>query len=118
MKTKLIISLSMLIISLSVFSADDKNNEALNSEHQTIAIQGTIQDALTGELLPGVSVKIDGIDKTYFTDFNGKYNIESIEPGQYTITYSYISYQTVTEENIEIKNNEMYNKNLKMDMIK
>lgn len=119
MKLKKIFLFTTLSISLlTVFAANGDNNEVYSPETKPTSIQGIIKDAMTGELLAGVSIKVEGIEKTYFSDFNGNYCVEDIEPGKYTITYSYISYQTITEEKIEIKENERYNMDLSMDIIR
>ncbi len=77
-----------------------------------------VVDANSGEYLPGVSIKIDGMDKTYYTDLNGEFSFIGIEPGEYDITCNYISYQTATRENIKVEKNELKEVNLALANIR
>jgi len=61
---------------------------------QSSRLYGTIIDAKTREPLIGVSVIIDGGKLGTVTDFDGKYEI-ALNPGNYSVTYSYVSYVKV-----------------------
>ncbi len=56
-------------------------------------IVGTVTDASTGEALPGANVFLAGTNHGVSTDRYGKYTIDKIKPGTYTITASYIGYE-------------------------
>ena len=62
------------------------------------AVEGTVTDAKTGELLIGVTVSIKGTTSGTFTDADGQYHLVS---GQLTassvIVFSYIGYTPVEE---------------------
>ncbi len=62
-------------------------------------ITGTVVDAQSGETLVGVNVFIEGTLIGKSTDLEGKYIIDNVEPGIYTLVASYISYsrQRITE---------------------
>lgn len=73
---------------------------------QNGAIRGTVFDAATGELLPGVTIYVEKIAHGTTTDLDGKFNL-SIAPGTYTLKVSFISYQTVNVENVDVKAGEV-----------
>ncbi|MCG3165076.1 MAG: Vitamin B12 transporter BtuB [Bacteroidia bacterium] len=75
---------ALQIIFLSVFS--------LAALAQKTTITGTIADAATGETLIGANV-IYAEGKGAVTDFNGNYSFE-IEPGEYTVSVSFVGYQS------------------------
>lgn len=71
---------------------------------QTGNLHGKIEDKeYAGNPLPFADVYIKGSTKGATTDFEGKYTIENIEPGFYTLVISFIGYKTKEIENIEIK---------------
>lgn len=66
---------------------------------QTGKISGVVVDAENGETLIGVNVFIEGTTIGDQTDLDGRYDINNISPGTYTIIASYISYarQRITD---------------------
>ena len=56
-------------------------------------ITGTVTDAKTGELLPGVGIFIKGTTKAAITDRQGKFSIISTNPNA-TLVFSFIGYDT------------------------
>jgi len=71
-------------------SASETSSAALQSK-QTI-ITGKVTDAINGESIPGVSVKLKGTSTTAATDASGKYSIRVTGNG--ILVFSYISYMT------------------------
>lgn len=61
------------------------------------SIAGKIKDAVSGEDLIGAYVVIEGTAYGASTDFNGAYIIPNIEAGDYTLTVTYIGYQSQTK---------------------
>jgi TonB-linked SusC/RagA family outer membrane protein len=61
-----------------------------NKAMQQTKVSGTLADAVTGELLPGVNVIIKGTTRGTTTDIDGKYAIE-VNPGD-TLQFSYVGY--------------------------
>ena len=106
-----------LFVVIGVFAEDEEKIEPC-AEINKAVIKGIISDAGSGELLPGVSINIEGIEKTYYSDFDGKYNIEGIELGKYNITFSYISYQTEKQEEVDVNGSDFTEINLAMKQIK
>lgn len=68
-------------------------------------IAGKIVDAGMGESLIGATVVISGTTQGTITDFDGNYSINNLKPGIYSITVSYVSYETQQIDGIEVKNN-------------
>jgi iron complex outermembrane receptor protein len=61
---------------------------------QTTLLKGVVRDSLSGELLIGVNVT-HAPGKGAATDVDGRYAIP-LEPGSYTITFSFVGYTTQT----------------------
>lgn len=67
-------------------------------------VNGVLKDASTGETLIGASVQVSGASSMgTISNAYGYYSL-SIPPGVYRIVYSYVGYQTITE-NISVTNN-------------
>ncbi len=73
---------------------------------QTGNIRGAVFDATLGEYLPGVTIAVVGTTQGSITDLDGKFDI-SIAPGIYTLKVSYISYQSLNIEKVEVKAGEV-----------
>ena len=99
--------LSIIVIAISTFTFAGNNGE--NSETpknpviptQTITLTGQVLDVNSGEALTGVEVTIEGSDIKAYTDFDGNYKLENVEPGTYNIIASFISYNKSLVENYE-----------------
>ncbi len=69
-------------------------------------VRGKIIDAETGESLIGATVAIPGTTKGTITDFDGNYSL-TLDPGTYTLSISYVSYETQTFEEVEVVDGEV-----------
>lgn len=69
----------------------------------TVSMFGKVEDAKTGEPLIGVNIRLEGTEKGSTTDIDGTYEIPDILPGSYSITASYLGYQTNTRSNVIIQ---------------
>lgn len=69
-------------------------------------IRGTVFDESIGESLPGVQILVVGTTTGTLTDLDGKFNI-SVAPGTYSLSLSYISYETLTIQDIEVDPDEV-----------
>ncbi|WP_405400689.1 TonB-dependent receptor domain-containing protein [Maribacter sp. Asnod2-G09] len=75
----------------------------ISSAQDTGSIVGTLTDKeLNDEPLPFANVLLKGTTKGTTSDFDGLYEISDIEPGTYTISFSYLGYETVEMPNVEI----------------
>ena len=59
---------------------------------QQRTLSGEVTDAESGELLPGVTIVVQGTARGTITDIDGQYSLE-VEPGQ-TLAFSFIGYTT------------------------
>lgn len=87
---KAIITVLFVIISAAVFA-------------QTGKISGKVSDKKTGETLIGVTVKIKGTTKGTSTDVEGRYILNALDAGKYTIEASYVGYTTKSIADVEVK---------------
>ena len=69
---------------------------------QTGKISGKVTDKKTGESLIGLTVKIDGTTSGVSTDVEGRYILSGLNPGKYSITLSYIGYQSKNITDVEV----------------
>lgn len=92
MKRRILHALSTLLILLivSAFSTD--------IYAQSGSVTGIITDSESGEALPAVNVVIEELQRGTATNAEGRYTIENIEPGTYTIVASYIGYARYTAQ--------------------
>ncbi|MBC8186383.1 TonB-dependent receptor [candidate division KSB1 bacterium] len=83
--TSLIVAISILLIALPVFS-------------QTT---GTVSGVVTnedGNGLPGANISIKGTSLGAATDLDGKYVINKVPPGQYTLVVTFMGYRSTEKE--------------------
>ncbi len=69
-------------------------------------IRGSVFDGMTGEFLPGVTIFAEGTTFGTVTDLDGKFNL-SIAPGTYQLRISFISYQTISLNDIKVIDGEV-----------
>ncbi len=81
----------------------------------TGGLSGTIKDKATGEGLPGVNIVLKGTYYGAATDINGRYNIPSINPGNYTVEISLIGYKTVQFTGVQIISNQQKKIDVEME---
>ena len=68
----------------------------------TGAISGTIINAVTKQPLEGASLSVQSLNSTNVTDSLGRYRIINIPAGSYTITASFIGFETDNRYNVVI----------------
>lgn len=64
-------------------------------------IAGKVTDS-NGETLVGVQVFIEGTTKGTTTDIEGRYSLVNLDPGEYTVVFTYIGFATVKVEKVEV----------------
>ncbi len=79
------------------------------------SLSGTITDAKTNDALPGVNIIIKGTYYGASTDFNGKFTINNITEGSYTIEVSLIGYKTVQYTGFKISAGKVTTLNVKLE---
>ncbi|HKK44960.1 MAG TPA: SusC/RagA family TonB-linked outer membrane protein [Balneolaceae bacterium] len=61
---------------------------------QSGSLTGKVTDKSSGEALPGVNIFIPGLQRGAATDAQGKYTIDDIDYGTYTVRATYVGYKT------------------------
>ena len=100
--TKLILVFSILLFELPSFS-------------QMGSIEGKVSDKKNGEEVIGATVSIDKTTIGISTSFDGTYKLSRLTPGKYNIRISFISYNPVIFENIEVKANQITQLNCELE---
>lgn len=98
----------MFLILLLVMSPD-------SSAQSRGSISGKIIDNSNNEELIGANVLIIGTNYGASSDIDGQFSIKLVPTGKYNIKISYISYQTVTVEGVEVKPSEDTKINILLD---
>jgi len=102
MYTKFILSLTFLFF-------------AFISEAQSGKISGKIVDGKTSETLPGSTVLIEGTAKGASADFDGNFIINNVNPGTYTLSISYITYDNKKLPDIVVRSGETTELNITLE---
>jgi TonB-dependent receptor len=75
----------------------------ISAQETTGSIVGTLTDKeLNNEPLPFANVLIKGTTKGTTSDFDGLYELARLQPGTYTLSFSYLGYETVEIPNVEV----------------
>ena len=79
-------------------------NNVLHAQSETTgSIVGRLSDAeMNGEPLPFANVLIKGSTKGATTDMEGLYSIRNLEPGTYTLAFSFVGYETLEIPNVQV----------------
>jgi hypothetical protein len=91
----ILVLLSNFALSLGIYSQEGK-------------ITGKVYDGSNGSVLPDAVIKIEGINKGTASDLDGKYIIEGIKAGSYSVKASYVGYISQLI-NVSVKSGELVN---------
>ena len=80
---------------------------SLSTLAQQGIIRGKVIDKGNGEELIGATIYLEGTTNGTITDFDGYYALQNLEAGTYNIRCSFISYETMNINNIEVKDEEV-----------
>lgn len=97
MKRTIILVFILAAVTLSAMTATEKS-KGNKSAAMTTSITGSVVDEITGETLAGVSVFLEGIDQSVYTDFDGNFEFTGLIPGEYTVKTILISYKECTSK--------------------
>lgn len=82
---------------------------AIYAQTRPGSLRGTVKDAKSGETLPFVNVVIKDAGGAFVaggsTDFDGKYNINPVNAGSYTVEVSFTGFATITVNDLVITPN-------------
>ncbi len=107
MKKRVFITTVALVLSISMFASNEKENKEskkrpANSETVSTMLSGSIIDQTTGESLTGVKVILEGTNKVAYTDFDGNFSFSAVKPGKYKVKVDYISYDATNLQNVKV----------------
>jgi uncharacterized surface anchored protein len=116
MKKSLITMLFITFVAVTFAVNNNAANKGKTTETSvstaagSVSIAGKVIDLNSGEALAGVEVTIEGSSKKVHTDLDGNFKIENLQPGEYNVIASYISYNKSFIEKLEIgKSNQALN---------
>lgn len=66
--------------------------------------EGNVSDKKTGENIAGAKVTVKETGTVVYTDFDGQFAIENLEPGTYTFEISVLGYDEMIIQKYEISN--------------
>ncbi|HYG40226.1 MAG TPA: carboxypeptidase-like regulatory domain-containing protein, partial [Cytophagales bacterium] len=81
---------------------------------QVGSIRGQVIDDQSGEPLIGATVLVAGTTTGSPADLDGKFTLPNLQPGKYNIQTSFISYQTLTINEVEVKAGEVTILNIRL----
>ncbi|MBS3944362.1 MAG: TonB-dependent receptor [Melioribacter sp.] len=90
--SKLKTLLFLIVISTGIISAQSKGS-----------ISGRVMDASNNEVLIGANIIVVGTNTGTSSDLDGYYAIKGLEPGTYSIKFSFVSYQATTVQNVKVE---------------
>ncbi len=79
-------------------------------EMPLLTYRDIVVEESTGEPLIGALIKIKGLEKEYYTDFEGRFSINELIPGRYDIEVSFISFESteLTEIQLDHQKNDLF----------
>jgi len=92
----LLISAVILVfggITLLATANNDGATVAKETPAASVMMTGTVLDAETGEALVGAIIEIENTDAKAYTDLEGRFSIENMQQGEYSVKVNYISYK-------------------------
>lgn len=81
---------------------------------QTTGVTGTINDGEFNDVLPFANIVVKDTQNGTTTDFEGQYTLE-LEPGTYTLVYSFVGYQTKEVTGVTILAGKLTNTNVTLN---
>ncbi|MCU0371577.1 MAG: carboxypeptidase-like regulatory domain-containing protein [Bacteroidales bacterium] len=110
-KLPLFLSIAALGLALNGFAT----GEGVPAPAGASTVSGKVVDLKSGETLAGVAVSIEGTETKVYTDLDGNFVIENVQPGTYNLVLSMISYKNSLVENVELLPNEKEVLEVKLD---
>jgi uncharacterized surface anchored protein len=110
---KKIASLIVILFATSILFATNDNKQSDNSNKMNLAsVSGKVIDIETGESLAGACITITETGTKIYTDLDGNFSINDLNPGKYTINVSLVSYSTKESINVDLNAGNNLDKNI------
>ncbi|OGX82241.1 TonB-dependent receptor [Hymenobacter lapidarius] len=89
---------------------------SLGSSAQNASIvAGTVRDRATQEVLPGVSITLEGTDFGTATDAEGRYRLTGVPAGAYNLRATFVGYDALLRANIALSSGNVNTLNLELN---
>lgn len=86
-----VLSVVMVFLATGVILADNESSES--NGPATVSVSGTVIDKLTHETLTGVTIQMVDSDTKIYSNPDGTFSLDGLQPGQYELKVSCISYK-------------------------
>jgi hypothetical protein len=118
MKKTLTLIFITCLLAITVMAKENEKNEEQVPVKEVSILAGKVIDKITGEELAGVAVKLEGTNFVTYSDFEGNFSFNNINPGSYKLSVEFISYSTVETSNILVQENEVHELNIGLEQKK
>ncbi len=119
---KKILAASFFLFALSfnsmVLATGETPSNSTNPANAKSTLNGKVVDNKTGEALVGVAIQIEGTEYKAYTDLDGNFSFNNINPGNYNLVLSLISYKSSLVEELKLKPASQENIDIKLDLVR
>lgn len=106
----------VLLLTLMTVPFSVEAKKPTPAKEVSISLTGVVVDKLTQEELAGVYIFFEELQKGVYSEPDGTFNFEGIQPGKYSVTVKYISYHE-SHEVIKVKNSKRNYKSIQLKPI-
>ena len=92
-----------MLLLLIMFALGGGNTPAEPADDKAVVLQGVVLEKGTSEPLPGATVYLEDTKIKVYTDFEGNFSLDNLQPGRYTVKVSYPSVDEKTLQHVEIR---------------
>ncbi len=92
---KVIFLFAALLLATTSFSEENKVEKADKANSINVKFSGKVIDSTNGEALAGAAIMVEGSGEIAYTDFEGNFEINSVETSQVNLIVSLISYEKI-----------------------
>lgn len=110
---KKISALVLFLFSLMSLSAVERL-ESRKAASKPGCISGIVMDKEFNETLPGAAIQIVGSSDGTITDIDGNFEIANLNPGKYTLRFTYISYEPKEVAEVSVESGKITRINIEM----
>ncbi|HEX8326898.1 MAG TPA: TonB-dependent receptor [Hymenobacter sp.] len=91
---------------------------AFASHAQNVStVAGTVRDRATQEVLPGVSITLEGTEFGTATDAEGRYRLTGVPAGAYNLRATFVGYDPLLRSNIALSSGNVNTLNLELNTV-
>lgn len=102
----------ILFATFFIFASNDNKQSDKSKEVSVASISGKVIDIETGESLAGACITIIETGTKIYTDLDGNFSFNDLNPGKYTINVNLVSYSTKESINVDLNAGSNLDKNI------